>query len=222
MGSNGLTCRYHPKNFMTLKIGHTKFEVSPNCVMRVLCAIPFCPAKKVSELSFQHCLVIILVQYLKSNFLRLKNIHLSKIWQCSVCDLNGPVDFPAVRHRLHILKKPIFSPFRYFSFDFRTFYIILKLRSVRTQNFSHFPDLARFRRYLQKNTVTIEYVQQERKWQVPLVFSLIEPNWPLPYSTVSIICASTMPRAQNRAAIGSILLWRRLTLPIWVYNLSML
>ena len=70
-----------------------------------------------------------------------------------------------------------------------------------------------------------------------LVFSLIEPNWPLPYSTVPVlglrdarpagwvtffsICASTMPRAQNRAAKGSIILWRRLTLPIWVYNLSM-
>ena len=70
-----------------------------------------------------------------------------------------------------------------------------------------------------------------------LVFSLIEPNWPLPNSTVPVlglsdarlaswvtycsICASTMPRAQNRAAKGSIILWRRLALPIWVYNLSM-
>ena len=66
-----------------------------------------------------------------------------------------------------------------------------------------------------------------------LVFSLIESNWPLPYSTVPVpllrdarmagwvsclsICASTMPRAQDKAAKGSIILWRRLTLPIWVY-----
>ena len=67
-----------------------------------------------------------------------------------------------------------------------------------------------------------------------LAFSLIEPNWPLPYLTVPVarlrdarpagwvtfcsICASTiqctMPRAQNRTAKGSILLWRRLTLSI--------
>ena len=40
--------------------------------------------------------------------------------------------------------------------------------------------------------------------------------------TFCSICTSTMPRAQNRAAKGSIILWRRLTLPIWVYNLSML
>ena len=64
-----------------------------------------------------------------------------------------------------------------------------------------------------------------------LVFSLIEPKWPLPYCTVPVpllrdarpaggvtfcsICVSTMPRDQNRAAKGSIVLWRRLTLPIW-------
>ena len=57
-----------------------------------------------------------------------------------------------------------------------------------------------------------------------LVFSLIEPNWPLPYCTVYVpaaglrdarlagwvtycnICTSTMPRAQDRAAKGFILL----------------
>ena len=55
-----------------------------------------------------------------------------------------------------------------------------------------------------------------------LVFSIIEPNCSLPYSTVPelglrdarpagwvtycSICASTMPRAQNRAAKGSIIL----------------
>ena len=55
-----------------------------------------------------------------------------------------------------------------------------------------------------------------------LAFSQIEPNRPLPYSTVPVpwlrdarpagwvtycsICASTMPRAQNRAGKGSILL----------------
>ena len=65
-----------------------------------------------------------------------------------------------------------------------------------------------------------------------LVFSLIEPNWPLPCSTVPVprlrdarlagwvtycsICASTMPRAQNRAGKGSILVWRRLTFPIFL------
>ena len=54
-----------------------------------------------------------------------------------------------------------------------------------------------------------------------LFFSQIEPNWPLPYSTVPVplfrdarpagwvncfsICASTMQRAQNRAAKDSIL-----------------
>ena len=63
-----------------------------------------------------------------------------------------------------------------------------------------------------------------------LVFSKIEPNWPLPYSTVPVphlrdarlagwvtycsISASTLPRAQNRTGKGSILLWRRNTLPI--------
>ena len=61
-------------------------------------------------------------------------------------------------------------------------------------------------------------------------FTQIEPNWPLPYSKVPVpllgdarpagwvtycsICASTMPRAQNRAGKGSILLWRRLALAI--------
>ena len=61
-------------------------------------------------------------------------------------------------------------------------------------------------------------------------FTQIEPNWPLPYSTMPVplwrdarpagwvtycsICASTMLRAQNRAGIGSILLWRRLALAI--------
>ena len=61
-------------------------------------------------------------------------------------------------------------------------------------------------------------------------FTQIEPNWTLPYSTVPepllrdarpagwvtyySICASTMPRAQNSAGIGSILLWRRLALAI--------
>ena len=62
------------------------------------------------------------------------------------------------------------------------------------------------------------------------VFTQIEPNWPLPYSTVPVprfrdarpagwvtycsICASTLPRAQNRAEKGSILLWRQLALAI--------
>ena len=53
-------------------------------------------------------------------------------------------------------------------------------------------------------------------------FHQVEPNWPLPYSTVQVpqlrdarqagwvtfcsICASTMPRAQNRTAKGSTLM----------------
>ena len=62
--------------------------------------------------------------------------------------------------------------------------------------------------------------------------SQIEPNWPLPYSTVPVpwlrharqagwatycsICASTLPRAQNRAGKGSIILWRRFTFPLFL------
>ena len=64
-------------------------------------------------------------------------------------------------------------------------------------------------------------------------FSQIEPNWPLPYSTVPLpllrdakpagwvtycsICVSTMLTAQNRAAKCSILLQRRFALPILLY-----
>ena len=65
-------------------------------------------------------------------------------------------------------------------------------------------------------------------------FIQIEPNWPLPYSTVPVpllrdarpagwvtcysICASTMPRAQNMTGKGSLLLWRRFTFPIFQYH----
>ena len=64
-------------------------------------------------------------------------------------------------------------------------------------------------------------------------FTQIEPNWPLLYGTVPVpwlrdarpadwvtycsICASTMPRAKNRAEKGSILLWRRLALTILLF-----
>ena len=62
-------------------------------------------------------------------------------------------------------------------------------------------------------------------------FYQIEPNWPM-LSTVPVtrlwearpagwvnncsICASTMPRAPNRAGKGSIILWRRFTFHIFI------
>ena len=82
---------------------------------------------------------------------------------------------------------------------------------------------------------TKEYVHLERKrvggW---CFFTQIEPNWPLPYSTVPVqwlrdarpagwvtycsICASTMLRAQNRAGKGSILLLLLLLLLLFIYD----
>ena len=69
-------------------------------------------------------------------------------------------------------------------------------------------------------------IQQEGKRGGGRFFSTrIEPNWPLPYLRDAglagwvncfYICSCTMPRAQNRAAEGSTLLWRRNTLTIWV------
>ena len=72
--------------------------------------------------------------------------------------------------------------------------------------------------------------RKEKGWRRHF-FHQIEPNWPLPYSTVPVprlrearpagwvtycsICASTMLRAQNRTGKGSILLWRRFTFPIF-------
>ena len=63
-------------------------------------------------------------------------------------------------------------------------------------------------------------------------FHQMEPNWPMLYSTMPVpplrdarlgcwviycsICASTMPRAQNGAGKGSILLWRPFTFPIFL------
>ena len=62
-------------------------------------------------------------------------------------------------------------------------------------------------------------------------FYQIEPNWPLAYITVTVpqlwdrptcwvtycsICASTMPRPKTGQGKGSILLWRRFTLPIFL------
>ena len=65
----------------------------------------------------------------------------------------------------------------------------------------------------------------------------IEPNSPLPYSTLPVpmlkdarpagwvncvsICASTMPRAQKQGSKRFNSQGRRNTLPIWVNNLSM-
>ena len=88
-------------------------------------------------------------------------------------------------------------------------------------------------RVILRTLQTKEYVQctsREEMWGGWCFFNQIEPNWPLPYSTVPVpllrdarpagwvnycsICASTMPRAQNRAEKGSILLWRRLALAI--------
>ena len=66
----------------------------------------------------------------------------------------------------------------------------------------------------------ISTARKEKGWG-PQLFHQIEPNWPLPYSTVPVprlrdarpagwvtccsICASTMPRAQNWTAKGSTL-----------------
>ena len=81
------------------------------------------------------------------------------------------------------------------------------------------------------NTHRISTARKEKGWG-RLFFPQIKPNWPLPYSTVPVpqlrdarpagwvtycsICASTMPRAQNRAGKGSILMWRRFTFPIFL------
>ena len=81
------------------------------------------------------------------------------------------------------------------------------------------------------NTHRISAARKEKGWGLHF-FHQIEPNWPLPYSTVPVprlrkarpagwvtycsICASTMSRAQNRAGKGSILLWRQFTLPIFL------
>ena len=74
----------------------------------------------------------------------------------------------------------------------------------------------------------ISTARKEKGW-VRHFFHQIESNWPLPYSTKPVprlkvarpagwvtycrICESTMPRAQNRAAKGSILLPRQNTSP---------
>ena len=68
-------------------------------------------------------------------------------------------------------------------------------------------------------------------------FHQIEPNWPLPYNTVPVprlgdtrlagwvtfcsIFTSIMPRAQNRAGRGSIILWKH-SLSLSFYYLSMI
>ena len=65
-------------------------------------------------------------------------------------------------------------------------------------------------------------IQQEgKRGGGMLFFPQIEPNWPLPNLRDAglagwVNCFSPMPRAQNRAAEGSILLCRRNTLTIWV------
>ena len=71
--------------------------------------------------------------------------------------------------------------------------------------------------------------RKEKAWRRPF-FHQIEPNWPLPHSTVPVpqmrdarpaswvtycsICA--MPWAQNRTGKDSILMWRRFTFPIFL------
>ena len=73
--------------------------------------------------------------------------------------------------------------------------------------------------------------RKEKAWRRHF-FHQIEPNWPLPHSTVPVpqmrdarpaswvtycsICTSTMPWAQNRTGKDSILMWRRFTFPIFL------
>ena len=68
-------------------------------------------------------------------------------------------------------------------------------------------------------------IQQEGKRRGSSSLELNLHNWPLPYLRNAgpagwvncfYLCACTMPWAQNMAAEGSILLWRRNTLTIWV------
>ena len=76
----------------------------------------------------------------------------------------------------------------------------------------------------------VSTAREEKGWG-RCFFCQIEPNWPLPYSTVPVpwlrdarlcrlllysICANTMPRVQNRAGKGSSLLQRRFTFPIFL------
>ena len=57
--------------------------------------------------------------------------------------------------------------------------------------------------------------QLNSKWRFPIGWRSTAYCL-LPAAQTSYICASTMPRAQNRAEKGSILLWRRLTFPIFL------
>ena len=73
--------------------------------------------------------------------------------------------------------------------------------------------------------------RKEKAWRRHF-FHQIDPNWPLPHSTVPVpqmrdarpaswvtycsICTSTMPWAQNRTGKDSILMWRRFTFPIFL------
>ena len=102
-----------------------------------------------------------------------------------------------------------------------------------------------FRLYIDLILNGIDSAQQERKRvggnSSSLQLDWIDPcrtvlcqyyDWGMPglraWPTVAVyeysICSSTMPRAQNRAGKGSILLWRRLTFPIFllfIYELDL-
>ena len=76
------------------------------------------------------------------------------------------------------------------------------------------------------STHRINTARKEKGWGRHF-FHQIEPNWPLPVPRLRearpagwvshcSICASIMPRAQNRAGKGSILLWRWFTFPIFL------